>query len=71
MPKKTKEPEERYQLTPFGLFGQILGDDARRFMDELELFMRRRNDRTGKVTALLIEDGELAFVDVEKQEEPA
>ena len=57
----SKPEDEKYRLTPLGLFAHNLvnEDDAKRVAEALELYLRRNN------VAVAIEDNKMRFVQLE------
>ena len=65
----TDTDEEKYTITPYGLLGRVIDDDsAQAAVDALTLYMLR-HAKPGHVMGIVVDGGNLAFVQVFKGEE--
>ena len=65
----TDTDEETYTITPYGLLGRVIDDDsAQAAVDALTLYMLR-HAKPGHVMGIVVDGGNLAFVQVFKGEE--
>jgi hypothetical protein len=61
--------EGTYTLTPYGLLGHVIDDEAAKAaVDALTLYMLRQA-KPGHVMGIVADGGHLAFVQVRKEEE--